>query len=75
MNEKKVTYLVYQNWTVRPKHARIHVVGCGHYKKRGGDSGRNGKWHSCFSYQAAEKIMNSFGYGDTGDCPCVARSI
>ena len=69
---EEVTHLVYQNWTVQ--RSRVHVVGCGHYKKRGGGSGRNSKWYSCSSYQEARRIMNSFGYEDTGDCSCVYES-
>ena len=66
---EEVTHLVYQNWTVQ--RGRVHVVGCGHYKKRGGGSGRNIRWYHCSSYEEARSIMNGFGYEDTGDCSCV----
>lgn len=66
MSKIKITHRVYQNWTVQ--RSRIHVATCGRYKQQGGGSGKNSKWHSCSSYQEAERIMNSFGYEDAGDC-------
>lgn len=69
---EEITHLVYQNWTVQ--RSRVHVVGCRHYKKHGGGSGRNSKWYYCSNYQEANSVMNSFGYEDTGDCSCVFES-
>ena len=66
ISEIEVTHRVYQNWTA--KRARIHIAGCEQDEKQDGGSGKNSRWHSCSSYEEAERIMNSFGYEDIGNC-------
>lgn len=43
------TYWVYENWTVRPKKAKVHIGQCSFCNEgRGTDRGarhRNGDWH------------------------------
>ena len=66
MSKKKITHRVYENWTAR--RSRIHVATCNQYKKHGGGSGENSKWHSCSSYQEAKRLMNSFSYENKRHC-------
>ena len=57
----KMTYHVYENWTVRPKKARIHFSNCRYCNDGKGTNkpkkeGRNGRWLGPFdTFQEAQE--------------------